>query len=125
MTALGIAGAIAVGAASPGPSFVMIARTAVVSTRADGVAAALGMGMGGSIFAVAALLGLHVIFSSVPWIYLAVKLTGGGYLVYLGYRIWQSAKLPLMITENFGRRRFSTLKHFFLSGLGTQLSNPK
>ncbi|HWT19358.1 MAG TPA: LysE family translocator, partial [Variovorax sp.] len=37
---LGIAGAMIVGAMSPGPSFVMVARTAVSSSRGDGLAAA-------------------------------------------------------------------------------------
>lgn len=44
LSLLGIAGAMAVGAMSPGPSFVMVARTAVAS-RGDGLAAALGMGL--------------------------------------------------------------------------------
>ena len=56
---LGIGAAIAVGAASPGPSFVMVARTAIASSRPDGIYAALGMGIGGLVFATAALLGLH------------------------------------------------------------------
>ena len=34
---LAIAGAIAVGAASPGPSFVMVMRTALARSRCDGV----------------------------------------------------------------------------------------
>jgi threonine/homoserine/homoserine lactone efflux protein len=77
---LGIASAIAVGAMSPGPSFVMVARTAVASSRSDGVVAALGMGLGGTIFAIAALLGLHALLALVPWLYLAVKTAGGAYL---------------------------------------------
>lgn len=45
LTALaGIATALAIGAVSPGPSFVMVARTAASSTRTDGLCAALGMG---------------------------------------------------------------------------------
>ena len=54
---LGITGAITVGAMSPGPSFLMVARTAVASSRSAGLAAALGMGAGGVLFAVAALAG--------------------------------------------------------------------
>ena len=42
LSILSIAGAITLGAMSPGPSFVMVARTAVASSRADGLAAALG-----------------------------------------------------------------------------------
>ena len=81
---LSIAGAITLGAISPGPSFVMVARTAVASSRADGLAAALGMGVGGVIFAAAALLGLHVVLTAVPWLYLGLKVLGGAYLLFLG-----------------------------------------
>jgi len=35
--------ALIVGVVSPGPSFLMVARTAVASSRADGVAAGLAM----------------------------------------------------------------------------------
>jgi len=86
LSLLGIAGAMAVGAMSPGPSFVMVARTAVAS-RGDGLAAALGMGAGGLVFAIAALAGLQAAFLAVPGLYLAIKGFGGAYLVYLGFRI--------------------------------------
>ena len=60
-----IAGALTLGAMSPGPSFVMVARTAVARSRANGLAAALGMGVGGLIYAVASLLGLQALFAAV------------------------------------------------------------
>ena len=69
VSVLSIAGAIALGAMSPGPSFIMVARTAVASSRTDGLAAALGMGVGGVLFASVALLGLHAVLSAVPWLY--------------------------------------------------------
>jgi threonine/homoserine/homoserine lactone efflux protein len=125
ITVFSIGSAVAIGAMSPGPSFVMVARTAVASTRTHGLAAALGMGMGGIVFAVAALLGLQALLASVPWLYLALKVGGGGYLAYLGYRIWKGAKSPLMLTENCGEEPQRTLKRSFMLGLGTQLSNPK
>jgi threonine/homoserine/homoserine lactone efflux protein len=76
ITVLSIGSAIAIGTMSPGPSFVMVARTAVASTRANGLAAALGMGTGGIVFAAAALLGLQAMLASVPWLYLALKTDG-------------------------------------------------
>ena len=39
-----IAGAILIGAMSPGPSFILVATTAVAVSRRDGLAASLGMG---------------------------------------------------------------------------------
>ncbi|MEO8408819.1 MAG: LysE family transporter [Oxalobacteraceae bacterium] len=125
ITVLSIGSAIAIGAISPGPSFVMVARTAVASTRSHGLAAALGMGTGGTVFAAAALLGLQALLASVPWLYLALKVGGGGYLAYLGYRIWKNAESPLMLAANCGQEPRRTLKHSFMLGLGTQLSNPK
>lgn len=125
ITIFSIGSAIAIGAMSPGPSFVMVARTAVASTRANGFAAALGMGAGGIIFAVAALLGLQALLASVPWLYLALKVGGGGYLAYLGYRIWRGANAPLRLAPSDGQSPHQTLKRSFMLGFGTQLSNPK
>jgi len=125
LTVLSIGSAIAIGAMSPGPSFVMVAKTAVASTRSHGLAAALGMGTGGLVFATAALLGLQALLSSVPWLYLALKLGGGAYLAYLGYRIWKSAKSPLLLDTHNEPGATRTLKRSFMLGLVTQLSNPK
>ncbi|CAN7203399.1 LysE family transporter [Variovorax paradoxus] len=124
---LGIAGAMIVGAMSPGPSFVMVARTAVSSSRRDGLAAALGMGAGGVVFAIVALVGLQAAFLAVPALYLAVKLLGGAYLVYLGIRIWRGAREPLSAAQDEGAAAGtgSNARRAFLLGMGTQVSNPK
>lgn len=126
LSLLGIAGAMTVGAMSPGPSFVMVARTAVAS-RADGLAAALGMGAGGLVFAIAALAGLQAAFLAVPALYLAIKGFGGAYLVYLGIRIWRGARQPLAMAPEAGTPAASggRGKRTFLLGLATQVSNPK
>lgn len=70
---LGIVTALTVGVVSPGASFVLIARTAVSSSRSEGVVAALGMGAGGVVFAVAALLGLQGVLLAGPSLYLVLK----------------------------------------------------
>lgn len=126
LSLLGIAGAMAVGAMSPGPSFVMVARTAVAS-RADGLAAALGMGAGGLVFAIAALAGLQAAFLAVPALYLAIKGFGGAYLVYLGIRIWRGARQPLAMAQDADASlpQPGRGKRTFLLGLATQVSNPK
>src|SRR4051812_24434035 len=62
----GILGALAVGVVSPGPSFVLVARTAVALSRRDGLAASIGMGLGGVIFAALALAGLIAVLAQVP-----------------------------------------------------------
>lgn len=127
LSLLGIAGAMTVGAMSPGPSFVMVARTAVAS-RGDGLAAALGMGAGGLVFAIAALAGLQAAFLAVPGLYLAIKGFGGAYLIYLGLRIWRGARQPLAMTQDAAGtspRQQGRGGRTFLLGLATQVSNPK
>jgi len=126
LSLIGIAGAMAVCAMSPGPSFVMVARTAVAS-RSDGLAAALGMGAGGLAFSIAALAGLQAAFLAVPGLYLAIKAFGGAYLIYLGFRIWRGARQPLAITPDTDAspRSQGRSGRTFLLGLATQVSNPK
>ena len=120
----GVLAALTVGVISPGPSFVMVARTAVSSSRSNGLAAALGMGAGGVVFALAALLGLQAVLLAVPSLYLVLKLAGGIYLAYLGLRIWSAAKQPLVVTSALSGRSASLPKSLAL-GFVTQVSNPK
>jgi threonine/homoserine/homoserine lactone efflux protein len=119
-----ILGAVVVGAMSPGPSFVLIARTAVARSRRDGVAAALGMGAGGVVFTVLALLGLNALLARLPWLDVGIKLAGGAYLLYLALRLWRGggARLaaPIGATPETARRGGA-----FALGFTTQLSNPK
>jgi threonine/homoserine/homoserine lactone efflux protein len=121
---LGIVAALTIGVISPGPSFVMVARTAVSSSRSAGLAAALGMGAGGVVFAMAALLGLQGLLLALPSLYVALKVAGGLYLAYLGLRIWASAHQPLAAIGPASPAGTPTLKAFAL-GFTTQVSNPK
>ncbi len=119
----GILAVLLVGVISPGPSFVLVAQTAVSASRRHGLAAALGMGLGAMLLAALALLGLQTLLVAVPWLYVALKLVGGLYLMYLAVRVWRGARQPLMQAGDGGvpvRRRRS-----FLLALGTMLSNPK
>lgn len=121
---LSIAGAVMIGAMSPGPSFVLVVRTSIALSRRAGLATALGMGIGGMTFAALALLGLQAVIARVGWLYLTLKVAGGVYLIYLAIRIWRGAKQPLSlevptVATAIGFRRS------FLIGLATQLSNPK
>jgi threonine/homoserine/homoserine lactone efflux protein len=121
---VGLVAALSAGVVSPGPSFVMVARTAVATSRENGVAAALGMGCGGTLFAIAAVLGLNALLLAVPMVYLVLKVAGGLYLAYLGLRIWKSAHRPLAFVSMPAGAGRSTRKSLLL-GFSTQISNPK
>ena len=121
---LGIAGAIALGAASPGPSFILVSRTSIALSRADGLAAALGMGVGGFVYSLAAVLGLAAMLGALSWLGLILKVAGGAYLVYLACLIWRGASSPLAMQANPGAAS-RNLRRSFSVALVTQISNPK
>lgn len=111
---------------SPGPSFVMVARTALAVSRLSGLGAALGMGLGAAVFATLALFGLHTLLNTVPALYWGLKLAGGAYLLYLGWRIFRAAGSPLALGDVAGQGDQSP-RFWAHCGLGffTQISNPK
>jgi threonine/homoserine/homoserine lactone efflux protein len=119
-----ILGAVLVGVISPGPSFVLVARTAVAVSRSDGIAAALGMGLGGLIFAAAALLGLQAVLTAVPSLHLGLKIAGAAYLIYLAVRLWRGAGAPIAAAD-VAPDRIGNWRRSLVLGLATQLSNPK
>ena len=120
----GILGALLIGAISPGPSFVLVSRIAITASRLDGLAAALGMGLGGALFGTLALAGLSALLLQVEWPYMTLKLIGGAYLVYLGIRIWRGASAPLSIDTAAAFEKKSLLRSFTFAFV-TQISNPK
>ncbi|MEO8882977.1 MAG: LysE family transporter [Devosia sp.] len=120
---LAILGALLVGAISPGPSFVYIVRTSVAQSRRDGLAGALGMGVGAFIFGTLALAGLRTLMTEAGWLYVALKVAGGLYLIYLAIKIFRGAKEPVAVAMTGGGVR--NIARSFWLGLATQLSNPK
>jgi threonine/homoserine/homoserine lactone efflux protein len=105
---------------SPGPSFLITARTAVAQSRADGLKVALGLGAGTVIWSSAALLGLNAVFHAVPVLFMGMKIAGALFLLYIAYMIFRHAAEPLKI-ESGGER----LANPVLKGFLTQISNPK
>ncbi|MGB9096574.1 LysE family translocator [Erwinia sp.] len=123
LSVITIGGALALGAMSPGPSFIVVARTAVASSRRAGMGAALGMGTGALIFSLIALMGLHTLLAAVPWLWIALKTGGGIYLLWMAYKMFRGAHQPLHVEggANAGKSFRRAFGHAFI----TQLSNPK
>lgn len=118
-----ILAALLLGAMSPGPSFVIVARNAIGLSRGDGLATALGMGIGGVFFSGIALLGLYTLLATVEWLYVGLKVAGGLYLIYLASKIWRGAAQPLAFDA--AQSAATDPRKSFWIGLSTQLSNPK
>ncbi len=122
-TLFAILGALLIGAISPGPSFVYIVRTSVAQSRRDGLAGALGMGVGACLYGALALAGLRTLMTEAGWLYTGLKIAGGLYLVYLAVKIWRGAGEAVEVGA--GEATVTNARRSFLLGLGTQLSNPK
>ncbi|WP_417429446.1 LysE family translocator [Kiloniella sp.] len=122
-----IVGVVIIGAMMPGPSFLVVARISLVNSRAHGIAASVGMGLGALVFASLALLGLHLIFTQVVWLYLSFKIFGGFYLLYLGIKIWRGAREKLVSEEEWTSQPQvgQSLMRSFYTAFITQISNPK
>ena len=119
LTLVAIGAAQMVAVVSPGPSFLITARTAVVRSRADGVKVAAGLAAGTVIWAGAALFGLNALFHAVPVLFTAMKIAGALFLLWIAYQIFVYAKVPLQF-EGEGAQG-----NPFWRGFWVQLSNPK
>lgn len=119
----GLLGVLLIGSISPGPSFVLVAQTAVARSRRDGIAAALGMGMGAVVFTTLVLLGLTAVLTRVPPLFTGVKLLGGLWLLLLAWRLWQGAAVPLALAG--AGMDYPNPTASFRTGLATQVTNPK
>ena len=105
---------------SPGPSFLITARTAVAHSRLDGFKVALGLGAGTVIWSSAALLGLNAVFHAVPVLFMGMKIAGALFLLYIAFMIFRHAAEPLKIeggADGAGNP--------FVKGFLTQIANPK
>jgi threonine/homoserine/homoserine lactone efflux protein len=110
--------------ASPGPSTVLVIQTAAVAGRRGGLLAALAMMVGALAWATAALFGLQALFARFEWLYLAFRIGGAVYLVYLAVQLWRHARDPLPEMPPAGAIRLTGWQGF-LRALLLQLSNPK
>jgi threonine/homoserine/homoserine lactone efflux protein len=111
------------GAISPGPAVLMSARTGLTEGFRTGTMLAVGIGAGAVFWATAAMFGLNLLFQGAPELLILLKVAGGTYLVWLGWRLWKAAPEPLdtSATRAVPRSAGSAL----WLGLVTQLTNPK
>ncbi|MHA3116825.1 LysE family translocator [Acinetobacter sp. ANC 4635] len=111
------------GAISPGPTFIYVAKNSIAISRKHGLFTALGTGTGAALFGLLAVMGLQAILLAVPSAYLILKVCGGLYLLWLAFKIIRHAKEPIQ-TEQDTAQKMSYVQAYRL-GLITQLSNPK
>tara|TARA_B110000483_G_scaffold73203_1_gene91073 strand:- start:588 stop:1208 length:621 start_codon:yes stop_codon:yes gene_type:complete len=106
---------------SPGPDFILVTRQAIKLGRKAAIYTSLGIGIGILIHSLAAIMGLTLIISSNPYLFLCMKLAASLYLFYLGLMsIIQTSE-----TGNEIESRDSSELNSFLIGFITNVLNPK
>ena len=119
LSAIGVA--ILFGAMSPGVSFLLVARTAMSSSRRAALAVATGMGFGAFVFAAIALAGLHTLLTLIPSLYTGLKVAGGCYLLWLALKMFRR---PSNRFNDFTDAAEVSASKAFMTGVFTQISNP-
>lgn len=120
---LGIALVHLLAAISPGPSFVVAVRTAVGGGFRAAAGLAVGFGLGACFWALAALAGLSVLFDLLPPLFLALKLAGGLFLLWLAISMWRHAPEPM--PQPGSASTPGGPSSAVRLGLATQIANPK
>lgn len=81
----------ALGAMSPGPSLAVIVRNATAGGRRQGVMAALGHGLGITVYAFAAVTGLALVLLAWPPLHQVAVWAGAALLAAIGLALWRAA----------------------------------
>lgn len=110
--------------ASPGPTFVVVTAYAVAGDRRAGFLVTLGVVLATLTWASLAAAGLGTVIARFPWLYLALRIAGAVYLIYLGVKMIIAVirKMPIELKQ--GRREGAGWRAV-RAGFLTNTSNPK
>lgn len=109
-------------AISPGPNSILVAQAAIHRNRRYAAGAVLGLATANLIWCLAVALGLSALFDVATWLYAAIRLAGGLYLIFLGVLLWRSHPRS---EDDAGSPDGGSRGGAYLRGLLTNLSNPK
>jgi threonine/homoserine/homoserine lactone efflux protein len=107
--------------ALPGQDMILVMSRSIAQGARAGVVTAAGVSIGLVGHTILATLGLGVILRTSEWLFLALKLVGAAYLLYLGIGLLRTKRADLAIDAQVSR----SLGKLFLDGAFSNLSNPK
>ncbi len=88
-----LTGVLTVSMISPGPNFAIVTSTAINISRRAGIVSGLGMAAASATWTALALGGLGLILVHIGWLYLAIRLVGALYLIWIGARmLWEARR---------------------------------
>lgn len=116
---LALIGLITIALLAPGPAIVATIQTSFMRGRKDALPFSIGLAVGASLWCMFALAGLSLLFTAYPQFFLAIKVLGGIYILWIACNLWASATAPLP-----GPAGNQTGRSFW-GGILLNLSNPK
>ncbi|MCS4247232.1 MULTISPECIES: LysE family translocator [unclassified Pseudomonas] len=122
LVSLGLLWIVAV--VTPGPNFFNIAQLAANGSRRHGVAASAGVASGTILWGLAGGLGIKSLFTAAPMLYLAFKIVGGCYLIYLGLKLFKRSA-PAAGSDLLPNEPRRSMFSAWRLGLLGNVSNPK
>jgi threonine/homoserine/homoserine lactone efflux protein len=115
------AAALAVAAASPGPTITALVARVLVRGTSGALAFMLGLSIGELVWLTAAVLGLAFIAKTFGLAFLVLKYAGAAYLAYLAWRLWTAPAQPKDAPEP----KTEHPAKLFFAAVSLTLGNPK
>ncbi|WP_410874181.1 LysE family translocator [Nocardia sp. A7] len=119
---LGVAAAALGMVLTPGPNMMYLVSRTVAQGRRAGMISLLGVAAGFAVYLTAAAAGITALFAVVPGLYMAVKLAGAGYLLWLAWQAVRPGGVSVFAPADLPHDR---ARRLFTMGLATNLLNPK
>ncbi|WP_067568395.1 LysE family translocator [Nocardia acidivorans] len=107
---------------TPGPNMMYLVSRTVSQGRRAGFISLTGVAAGFAVYLTAATVGITAIFAVVPALYLALKLAGAAYLLYLAWKTLRPGGLSAFAPEAMPA---DPTRRLFTMGFVTNLLNPK
>ena len=107
---------------SPGPDFAMVTRNSYAYGRSSGLMAAFGIACGVQVHVFYTVLGIALVITHSPLLFMAMKALGAGYLIYLGWKSLTSTSTLQLGTASGPR---PSAGKAFAMGFLTNALNPK
>ena len=107
--------------ATPGQDMILVMSRSLSQGAAAGIATAAGVSIGLVGHTVLATLGLGAILRASDWLFVALKLAGAAYLIWLGIQMLRTKAADLAS----GAATSRPLPRLFADGVLSNLSNPK
>lgn len=109
-----------VGAMSPGPSMVVVINNAIFKNRYHGIITSIGHGIGISIYAVFAVIGIGMIIKTNLILFNGIKIISIIFLIYMGVKSIFNEK-----SIDFENKNFKGGATSFFQGFAISILNPK